>query len=175
MNQTRMPASRPIIALLIALGVVGRLIPHPPNFTPLGGMAIWSGIRLPRWSGVAVAIGTLFISDIFLGGHTTMPYVYGSVVAIALLASVMKPNVWGVMSMMLLGPTLFFLITNFGAWASTPMYPQTWEGLMAAYIAGIPFFKATLAGDIVYTCAFFGLEAAAHAVAKKTNLATDKA
>ena len=34
--------------LLVLLGALSRLLPHPPNFVPLGALALYSGARLPR-------------------------------------------------------------------------------------------------------------------------------
>jgi hypothetical protein len=55
-----------------------------------------------------------------------------------------------------LGSLQFFLITNFGVWAFLGSYPRTGAGLAACYLAGIPFFWNTLAGDAVYTTLLFG-------------------
>jgi hypothetical protein len=51
---------------------------------------------------------------------------------------------------------LFFVITNFGVWAFDAFYPKTWEGLIACYVAAIPFFQNTLIGDLLYTAVLFG-------------------
>lgn len=55
-----------------------------------------------------------------------------------------------------LGALQFFLITNFGVWAFLNSYPRTGAGLAACYIAGIPLFWNTLAGDAVYATLLFG-------------------
>jgi len=55
---------------------------------------------------------------------------------------------------------LFFLVTNFGAWLGSPIYPQTGAGLVAAYVAGIPFFQNTLLGTLFYSALMFGSFAA---------------
>ena len=56
----------------------------------------------------------------------------------------------------LAGSVLFFLVTNFSAWIGSTMYPQNAAGLMAAYIAGIPFFQGTLLGTLFYSALLFG-------------------
>ena len=56
----------------------------------------------------------------------------------------------------LLGAVQFFLITNFGVWVFLNSYPRTAAGLVACYIAGVPFFWNTLAGDAIYATLFFG-------------------
>jgi hypothetical protein len=55
-----------------------------------------------------------------------------------------------------LGSTLFFVFTNFGVWLGSSMYPQTWAGLVECYVAGIPFYKNTLAGTLFYSAVLFG-------------------
>jgi hypothetical protein len=52
------------------------------------------------------------------------------------------------------GPSIFFLVSNFGVWVGSNMYPITINGLFSCYIAAIPFFKNTLAGTLFYTGIF---------------------
>ncbi|MFM6400989.1 MAG: DUF6580 family putative transport protein, partial [Planktothrix sp.] len=56
----------------------------------------------------------------------------------------------------IIATSTFFLITNFGAWIGNPLYPQTFQGLMASYIAGIPFLQGSFLGDIFYSAVLFG-------------------
>ena len=56
----------------------------------------------------------------------------------------------------LAGSVLFFLVTNFGTWATGTMYPHNAQGLMAAYVAGIPFFQWTVLGTLFYSAVLFG-------------------
>ena len=58
--------------------------------------------------------------------------------------------------LVLIGSVLFFLVTNFTTWLGSTMYPQTGSGLVAAYVAGIPFFKWTVLGTLFYAAAMFG-------------------
>jgi hypothetical protein len=51
---------------------------------------------------------------------------------------------------------LFFIITNFAVWASGALYPRTAIGLLACFVAAIPFFQNTLLGDAVYSVILFG-------------------
>ena len=66
----------------------------------------------------------------------------------------------------LTGSVSFFLISNFGVWAATSMYTKTVSGLIACYSAGVPFFRRTLEGDLLYTAVMFGLPVAAVAIAR---------
>lgn len=51
---------------------------------------------------------------------------------------------------------LFFVMTNFGQWYLSPTYSKTWGGLIACYIAAIPFFHNTLLSNAVYATVLFG-------------------
>ena len=57
----------------------------------------------------------------------------------------------------LAGAMQFFLVTNFALWASSiGSFPKTAGGLAACYVAGIPLFWNTLAGDAFYATLLFG-------------------
>ena len=56
----------------------------------------------------------------------------------------------------LIGAVAFYLITNFGVWATGLTYPKTGAGLLACYAAGIPFFGYTLLGNLLYSAVLFG-------------------
>jgi hypothetical protein len=61
-----------------------------------------------------------------------------------------------IMSGSILATTIFFLLTNFGAWLGNPLYPQTFEGLMMSYAAGLPFLQGSFFGDLMYSGILFG-------------------
>ena len=100
------------------------------------------------------------LSDLLLGFgvHRVMPFVYGSFALNVVLGRLIRdrrsPLVVG--GAALAGSVLFFVITNFGVWLSSDLYPQTAEGLVVCYVAAIPFFRNTLAGDLLYACVLFG-------------------
>jgi hypothetical protein len=56
----------------------------------------------------------------------------------------------------LVSSVLFFVVTNFGVWVFDSLYPKTLEGLIACFVAAIPFFRNTLLGDLLYTAVLFG-------------------
>ncbi|MEI6124276.1 MAG: DUF6580 family putative transport protein [Bacteroidota bacterium] len=157
-----------VVTVIIA-GAAMRLIPHWPNFTPIAAMALFGGAYLNRkYLAFLVPIAAMFLSDMLLGFHTTMIAVYISfvaTVAIGLLVA-RKPNVLTVLGASLGSSVLFFLVTNFAAWLGSPIYPQTFTGLMESYAAGlvffnngaygISFFMNSVLGDMVYNTVFFG-------------------
>ena len=156
-----MTANHRLIALLSAIVAAAalRLVPHPPNFTPIGAMALFSGAYLGRRAlAFAAPIGALLLSDLVLGFYHGMATVYFStalVVVIGMLA-LRRPAVIRVGAAALAGSALFFVVTNFGMWLFSGFYPQTLPGLEACFIAAIPFFQNTVAGDLFYATLLFG-------------------
>lgn len=150
----------------IAAGVVLRLVPHLPNFAPIAAMALFGGVYLNKKFALIVPLIALAVGDFFIGFYQPylMAAVYGSFLLVGLIGLWLKnhktlPNILGAS---LIGSILFFLITNFAVWAvqplmPTPMYPQTWQGLLQCYTMGLPFFRNTLLGDLFYVGAMFGL------------------
>ena len=151
---------RTLLALaIIALAAALRIAPHPWNFTPVGAMALFSGaIIRNRRLAFLFPILALFAGDIFVGFHKLMPVVYASfLVSVAIGFWLRDRRTVGRIGLAtLLGAIQFFLITNFAVWAFGLSYPRSSAGLLACYIAGIPFFWNTLAGDAVYAALFFG-------------------
>lgn len=150
-----------VVALFCAiLGAAAlRLVPHPPNFTPIGAMALFSGAYLGRRGVAFVApLGAMLLSDIVLGFYSGMWITYLAVSLIVLLGWVALSRV----TVLRLGfaavasSVLFFLVSNFGTWALSGMYPHTLAGLSSCYLAAIPFFQNTIAGDLVYATLLFG-------------------
>lgn len=148
-------------ALIIAIlgAAIFRLIPHPPNFSPIAAMALFGGAYLPRrWMGFVAPLGALLLSDLVLGFYSGMAIVYGSVALIVvmgwLLASKRSPARVGLVTFA--GSVLFYLLTNFGVWASGTLYPKTAEGLLACYVAALPFFQNSVAGDLFFAALLFG-------------------
>jgi hypothetical protein len=150
-----------LIALLSAIVAAAalRLVPHPPNFTPIGAMALFSGAYFGRRGLAFVApLAALFLSDLVLGFYHGMGTVYFSVALIVMLGAIAlrrasAPRV-GVAA--IASSVLFFAITNFGMWLFSGFYPLTAAGLAACFVAAIPFFQNTVAGDLFYAALLFG-------------------
>jgi len=150
-----------ILALLTAIlaAAVMRLVPHPPNFTPIEAMALFSGAYLGRRGLAFVApLGALLLSDLVLGFYHGMATVYFTVVLIVLIGWWLstRRSFWRVGAAALASSVLFYIVTNFGMWLFSGFYPRTLAGLEACYVAAIPFFQNTVAGDRVYTALLFG-------------------
>lgn len=148
------------IAGLVLLLALSRLIPHPPNFTPLGAMAILAGATLKDLRlGVFIPLFAMLISDAFIGFHSSVLFVYIAVICMVLISRYILKTYSTVKlaATVIIASILFFLITNFGAWLSHEMYPHTASGLWQAYIAGIPFLRNTLLSNFLFTTISFSI------------------
>jgi len=148
-----------VLLIFILAAAVARLVPHPPNFAPIGAMALFGGACFAnKRAAFAVPLIAMFLSDVVLGFHRLMPVVYGSFVLIVGLGFLLRRRrtLLPIAGAALASSVLFFIFTNFGVWALGSWYPKTWEGLTACYIAALPFFRNTLLGDAVYAAALFG-------------------
>lgn len=167
--------SRPTLLLLIGLIVLAagsRLLPHPPNFVPVGAMALFGAAALPKkWLAVAVPLVAFYLSDLVLNNVVygqyyegfylgVSPWVYGGLMLMILLGmGVLRSRSfsWLRVGGAAVGATLvFFLVTNFGVWAGGLMYPKTAAGLMAAFAAGLPFLVSSLLANLLFSGLLFG-------------------
>ena len=137
--------------LLLSMAVFTRLIPHGWNITLMGAVALSAGFLISRKSiAVLVPLVAVIISDLFLGFHSTIYYVYGAYILMVAMTSGVGQNRWGtVLATSALGSFLFFLITNFGVWHLEGLYPHTFSGLMQSYIMGLPFYRGQFVADVV--------------------------
>jgi hypothetical protein len=149
---------RLLALLLIVISAALRAAPHPWNFTPIGAMALFSGaIIRDRRLAFLFPLLTLVVGDVFLGFHKLTLIVYGSFLLSALIGRLLQnrrtvPRLAGAT---LLGSVQFFLITNFGNWWLLDSFPKSAVGLAACYLAGLPLFWNTLAGDALYVTVLF--------------------
>jgi len=150
-----------LLAILAAilLAAAMRLMPHPPNFSPIAAMALFGGAYLGRRAiAFAAPLGALLLSDVVLGFYPEAVFVYLSVGAIVLIGWALEKRrtVLRVGAAAVAASVLFYLVTNFGVWLVMDYYPKSLAGLAACYVAAIPFFQNTLAGDLVFSALLFG-------------------
>ena len=148
-----------MIYIKISLGIfialaASRFVPHPPNFTPVIAMAVFMPCLTRNLSSaILLPVTAMFVSDLYIGFHSMMFWVYGSILLATTLSHYtmsMKKTYVHLGSNALLSATIFFVITNFAVWMSGNMYPMTIEGLILCYTMAIPFFGNTLAGTLLY-------------------------
>lgn len=145
-----------IIVFTIALF---RLLPHPPNVSPVAAMALFGGVYFAdRRVAFLVPFLALLLSDILIGLHDTMLYVYaGFALTVAIGFYIRsKLSATRITAAAVFSSALFFGLTNFGAWLTSGIYPATAEGLLQAYVAGIPFLQNSLLGNLFFTALMFG-------------------
>ncbi len=154
--------------LLVFLGALSRLLPHPPNLVPLGALALYSGARLPRRWSFAVPLAAMTLSDVFLDFGTgraalsiTRLTIYATFLVLTLLGHFARRRTQAapLAALSISASVLFFATSNFAVWAAGDLYPRTAAGLALCYFAAIPFFWNTLAADLAGTAVFFGLDA----------------
>lgn len=143
-----------VALLLISLGLVARLLPHPPNFAPIAAIALFAGIYLSgRWV-LILPVAAMFVSDIFIGFYNPkiMIAVYICFALTAVIGLLVKKNkkFSTILGGTLLGSILFFLITNAAVWAFGTMYPHNLTGLFESYTMAMPFFRNSLLGDLFF-------------------------
>lgn len=156
--------------LIILFAVALRLVPHMPNFAPISAMALFGGVYLNKKYALIVPLIAMFLSDIFLGFHDTVIFVYGSFILTGLMGIWLKKhkNLRNITVASLVSSLLFFVITNFGVWFSGSIYSKDLVGLMNSYFFAIPFFRNTILGDLFYVALFFGsYELARHFLTRK--------
>lgn len=155
-NKARLAA---LLAAIFAAAAM-RLLPHPPNFSPIAAMALFGGTMMPRkMLAFAAPFGALLLSDALLGGfYPGMEFVYFSFALTVLIgwAVSTRRTALTIGIAALSSSLLFFVLTNFGMWLFSGFYPLTLGGLAACYVAAIPFFQNTIAGDLFFTVLLFG-------------------
>ena len=136
-----------ILIGIIIIAVFSRLIPHPPNFTPITAIALFSIINFKnKYLALSIPIICLFLSDLIIGLSLINLFVYLSFIVISGVGYFFgKINIKSVLTSSL----IFFFVTNFGVWLIG--YPNTIEGFIACLVAALPFFGWTIAGDLFYS------------------------
>ena len=141
--------------ILIILGIAARFLPHPANFAPIGAIAIFSGIYLPKRWALILPLAAMFFSDLFIGFYSLpiMLSVYVSFATMGLIGLAVRKHkkLSTILGGTILGSVIFYLITNGAVWAFGGLYPQTTAGLLQSYYMAIPFFRNSLFGDLFYT------------------------
>jgi len=164
---TKIQIKPAFILVVIVLAAFRRILPHPSNFSPLAAISLVGGLFFSQkyWA-IIVPILSVWISDLFINNVIYSQYYpeftwfyegfywqYLSYILIGMISLFFKQNLsfFKLFGMTLSGSILFFIISNFGCFMGTEVYTKDLSGLMLCYVAGIPFFSATVLGDIFYT------------------------
>jgi hypothetical protein len=156
------------LMFIVLAAAATRLLPHPPNLTAMTALALFGGAHFAdRRLAIGIPLLVLALSDLTLGlywqwdfravqGHMWVQYLsFLGIVGMGWLLRNSR-SVVRVGAITLASSCLFFVVTNFAEWAFQPWYPKTAAGLAASYVAGIPFFRNMLIGDLAYTALMFG-------------------
>lgn len=180
MNKEKINIRFLAIVVLVVVAACFRFLKLPSNFSPVTGIALFGAAYFSRkYVAILIPFVILWVSNLVLDNvfyaqwyegfqWFSQPFVFGAFVLIVLLGFVFlkKVNFYRVIGASLTASVLFFLVTNFGSWLGSPHYPQTFEGLIMSYAAGIPFitnpgadhyfFLNTVFGDLLFTGGLFG-------------------
>jgi len=165
--------------VLIVLGTLCRVVPHPPNAVAIGAVALFAGAKLPRRWAWLVPVTSMVLADLVLDwgsnrslfevSRITIYATYVAITFLGLLArrATEKKAPLALVPLSLAASGLFFLTTNFAEWIAGPLklYPTTWDGLVACYVAAIPFVQNTVMADLAGTALLFGSDALASRLA----------
>ena len=155
-----------VIMAYLVLGVLGRLIPHPPNITPLNNLCLFAGSKLSKALAIMTMLLCIVISDLLLAYFKGYPvfgywswFTYSGLIAVVLLGARLGNNhsVYKLLIYVLGSAFGFWLWTNLGAWLLTPYYAKNLMGLISCYIAALPFLGNSLLGDLGWMVVIFGL------------------
>lgn len=149
-----------LLVSIILVAAFARILPHPVNMTPVAAVALFAGAYLPRLTlALIIPVAAMVLSDMLIGFHSTMLFVYAAMMLTACIGTLLrgKTRLMNVAGASLISSVLFFLITNFGTWMTQDMYPHTMEGLVACFVAALPFFTNTVLGDLFFTALLFGM------------------
>tara|TARA_Y100001978_G_C23562061_1_gene369801 strand:+ start:116 stop:610 length:495 start_codon:yes stop_codon:yes gene_type:complete len=139
------------ITTIIALSLF-RLIPHPPNFTPIFAISVFAGIKFKdNLFSYLVPVFAMLVSDVIIGFHSGMIIIYSAIVLSAFIAR--KFN--SINSSILSSCILFFLISNFQVWMLSSSYTKSFSGIIECYTLAIPFFGMTLLSTFFYSYVLF--------------------
>ena len=159
-------------ALIVLLIAGSRLIPHTENFVPVFAMILFAAVHFKnKFQAIIISVGVLWLSDLYINNwgrfseyynefiFFSSPFNYLAYILIALASIKLFKNTITIRKV--LGSSIgigviFFIVSNFGVWLSGSLYPMTIEGLITCYIAAIPFFRATLASNILFSFVLFG-------------------
>ena len=155
--------------ILLVVAVLSRLVPHPDwlNFTAVGGALLYFGARRP-WREMLAPLAALMATDYFLTvvvysypfrwqAYVTTWVWYLAVMALGWILLHARTTFARVAAGAILGPTSFFVVSNYSVWVSSTMYPKTMGGLFACYTAAIPFYRNDVASTAIVAGLAFGV------------------
>lgn len=163
MFRSKTTSENMIALVLIGLGVLCRVLPHPDNFTPTVAIALFSGAVLPAALAFTVPLLVMMASDLFIGLHPLFWLVWIGFAVISWIGVLIRERDGLVpVGLAAIGSSiLFFIVSNLGVFFFENMYSKTYAGLAECFAMALPFFRNSLIGDLFYSVVLFSLFAAA--------------
>ena len=142
------------VVFISCVGIVllFRIIPHPPNFTPVIALSLYLPFIFGIWS-IPFCILGFAITDYFIGFHSLLFWTWGAL-AFTGYTSKFCNKTYSRIVLSFIGAITFFVISNFGVWISGTFYEISVQGLLNCYIMAIPFFTNTLLSTIFFAVIF---------------------
>ncbi len=147
------------VVFLLVAAVLCRWLPHPPNFNPVLAVALFGGAAFSnRAIAFALPLAIMLISDWILGWHGLIPVIYGLLLLTVWLGRWVGQNrtVGRVTAGAVGASLLFFFGSNLAVWVAGGLYPLNASGLIACFVAAIPFFPSTLVSTLLFSAVLFG-------------------
>ena len=162
-----------VLSIIILLAAVTRIMPHPPNFSPMAAIGLFGAAHFAKkWQAFFIPLIGIWISDLVINN-----YVYSSsssnfvwfysgfywqyisyilIIFAGLFIFNRGISLTKMFGGMISSSGIFFLVSNFGVWAGGTMYPKNFGGLITCYAAGVPFIHNTIISDVLFTTVLFG-------------------
>ena len=142
------------IVFISCVGIVllFRIIPHPPNFTPVIALSLYLPFLFGVWS-IPFCILGFAITDYFIGFHSLLFWTWGAL-AFTGFTSKFCNKIHSRIILSFIGAVTFFVISNFGVWISSTLYEISVQGLLNCYIMALPFFTNTLLSTMFFAVIF---------------------
>jgi hypothetical protein len=151
-----------VLSLIVLAAAATRalplFIPHIWNFTAVGALAIFAGAQFnDKRIALLMPLAAMAISDLFIGNGFDA-VVYSGFIAMVVCGMLVNKsqNLPNLILSGIAGAVVFYLITNFALFYPISMYPHNFSGIIASYVAALPFLNNMLAGNLIYGTLLFG-------------------
>ena len=129
-----------------------------PNFEAVTALSLISGSFFGGTYAFFIPLSMIFLSDIYFGNSLVYLFTWSAFILIGIFGTFLKRDskyyLFEISGGGILSVLFFYLWTNFGWWITSRMYSMNFQGLIACYIAGLPFLKNQLASILIFTPVF---------------------
>ena len=150
------------IIFITLILVLSRIIPHPPNFTPiLAGIIFLPFIKKDLAFSIIAPLAAMLISDLIIGMHSLMLWTYAPIIFLSCFTYYFnQDSILRIGTLAVVSPMVFFLVSNFGVWISGSSYTEDMSGLIECYFNAIPFYASSAISCLLFTALFYFLRLA---------------